>query len=113
MACFLTVKVGQSLEARRIESKLAAAKLRALLGAGKVQIKLSPTGAVAFTGWKDDDREGLSDVCAFRALKAEGSWEFRQALMRAETMAGRKVDAAQVAAGVHSHDGGKTWGGGH
>jgi hypothetical protein len=33
--------------------------------------------------------------------------------MKAEAMAGRKVDAMQVAAGVHTHDDGNTWNKGH
>jgi hypothetical protein len=55
----------------------------------------------------------VTDVCAYRTLTASNSWALRQAVAKAEQLAGRKVSAAQVAAGTHSHDGGKTFGPGH
>lgn len=100
-------------EALREAQARALEKLRAELLAKRVAVVISAQGAVAFKGWKDGERGGLSDVCAYRKLLAANSPELRAAVMRAEALAGRKVDARQVAAGTHSHDGGTTWHGGH
>ena len=101
------------MASRNEEIKRALAKLEAELNLGRVGVKIAPNGAVAFTGWKPDDRGDVSDVCAVRTLTAEGSWAFRQALAKAEMQQGRKMNPHVVASGVHSHDGGKTWGPGH
>ena len=79
----------------------------------KLKVRISAMGAVAFEGRTDEDRKGLSDACGYRTLASQGSWALRQALARAEALAGRKVDERVVAAGTHSHDGGQTWQGGH
>ena len=89
----------------------AIARLAQGLGDGTVQAVVSPTGAVAFRGWSD--REDVSDLCAYRALSVANSPELRRALIRAEAMSGRKVDARAIAAGTHSHDGGHHWHPGH
>lgn len=86
-------------------------RLQAALAAGSVSVVVGANGAVAFKGWQD--RAGLSDLCAYRKLAARQSPELRKAIARAEAIAGRKVDARQVAAGTHSHDGGKSWHAGH
>lgn len=91
----------------------AARRLEKMIEAGTVTAVLGATGAVAFKGWAEQDRGGLSDVCAYRALTAANSPALRRAIARAEALAGRKVNAQAVAAGVHSHDGGRTWGPGH
>jgi hypothetical protein len=44
---------------------------------------------------------------------ATGSALAKQAIARAEQLAGRTVDRAALTAGHHSHDGGKTWHHGH
>lgn len=75
---------------------------------GRVKVTVGPQGAVAFLGWVEGKREAVTDACAFRKL--EGSWIFKQALAKAEVLAGRKVNVKEILAGVHSHDGGKTWG---
>jgi hypothetical protein len=89
----------------------AVDRLNKALAIGEVKVKVGPTGAIAFTGWAE--RSGVSDICAYRKLLATGSPALRAALARAEAMAGRKVDARQVAAGTHSHDGGSSWHKGH
>lgn len=113
MACYLTVKVGQSIEARKLESTRAVERLGKLLAAGKVRVKVGATGAVAFVGWTETDRDGLSDVCAYRVLSQKGSMALREAVSKAEILAGRKVDQKAINAGTHSHDGGETWNPGH
>jgi len=89
----------------------AIARLERALAGGTVRVAISATGAVAFKGfWRND---GVADVCAYRALQASNSATLRRAVARAEITAGRQVNQAQVAAGVHSHNGGETWHNGH
>lgn len=83
------------------------ARLEGALAAGTVSAVIGPQGGIAFRGWKDNG--GISDLCAYRKLSAANSPALRKAMARAEVMAGRQVDRAQIAAGTHSHDGGATW----
>lgn len=111
MPCDTRLREGQTLTQRAAQVESALTRLKRYLTTGSVRIQIGPTGAVSFTNW--NDRDDLSDVCAFRSLQAAGSWELRQAVARAEVAQGRKVNPRAVAAGEHSHDGGKTWHGGH
>lgn len=114
MPCDTNTPPGKTQAQRDAEIKEVLAKLEAELNLGRVGIRINPaTGAIAFTGWQDKDRGGVSDVCAYRTLTAQNSFALRQAVQRAEAMAGRKVNPQQVAAGTHSHDGGNTWHKGH
>jgi len=106
MACW-TIKETQSVKARR-ETTLD--RIRKELTAGTLTLKVSPTGAVAFSKPMNLLDDGYSDVCVVRVLMAKNDPALRKAMMRAEAMAGRKVDMRVVNSGVHSHDGGKTWG---
>jgi hypothetical protein len=65
---------------------------------------------VTFEGWQEADRGRVSDACAYRLLMSGGGSLAKAALVRAEQMAGRSVSKEAVAIGLHSHDGGKTWG---
>jgi len=76
--------------------------------ARSVNVAIGRTGGIAFAGWTD--KGGVSDLCAYRALTVANSAILRRAIARAEAMQGRKLDARAIAAGVHSHDGGATWG---
>lgn len=111
MPCDTQLRSGQTLEGRNNQIKAALERLKRALQSGAVKVNIGPNGAVAFQGWKD--RDDVSDVCAFRTLTAEGSWELRQAVVKAEAMTGRKVNPNAVGSGTHSHDGGKTWHKGH
>lgn len=97
----------QTIQERMREVDRVMKQLEARLTSGQVRVTIGPTGAVAFQGWSD--RDGISDVCAYRSLSASGSSALRMAVARAEAMGGRKVDPRAVAAGVHSHDGGSSW----
>lgn len=101
----------QTIQERIREAERALKRLEAKLASNLVKVTIGPTGAVAFSGWTD--RDGISDVCAYRSLTATGSSALRMAVARAEAMQGRKVDPRAVAAGVHSHDFGQTWNKGH
>lgn len=93
--------------AQKADQQSALARLGAGLAAGTVQVVIGQAGGIAFKGWADN--RGVSDLCAYRALTAANSAPLRKALARAEAMSGRKVDARALAAGLHSHDFGKTW----
>lgn len=107
MPCDTRLRVNQSLKERMAEVKAALQRLEASLRMGTVKVAISQNGAVAFVGW--NDRNDVTDVCAYRTLAAENSWALKQAVMRAEQMSGRKVNQSAVSAGFHSHDGGQTW----
>ena len=91
-----------------VAQESAIERLNRALGENSAQLVIGAGGSIAFKGWRDN--AGVSDLCAYRALAARHSPTLRRAVMRAEAMSGRKLDARAVAAGVHSHDGGTTWG---
>ena len=113
MACDTVLKPRQTAQDRAREVKAALDKIQAGLQANSIQVVIGANGAVTFKNWGTVDRDGLSDVCAFRKLSAQGSWALKQAVARAETLQGRKVNHSMIVAGVHSHDGGSTWNKGH
>ena len=108
MPCTARLRNEEQTFAERVaEVESALKRLERYLQTGAVKLKIGPSGAVTFVGWQD--RDDISDTCAVRSLMAQGSAAFRQALVRAEAVQGRKMNPQAVAAGVHSHDGGKTW----
>ena len=111
MPCDFTVPQGMTPAQRKTQIEQAIDRLNKALAIGEIKVKVGPTGSIAFVGaW---ERNGVSDVCAYRKLVVMGSPALRQAVTRAETLAGRKVDPRAVAAGTHSHDGGSSWHKGH
>jgi len=112
MPCDTIVGRNQTLEQRAREIDRALSRLEEQIKAGSVKIILDKkTGALTFAGWKRDaDRGDVTDACAYRVLSNRNSPILRMAVARAETQQGVKVNAKAVAMGVHSHDGGKTWG---
>jgi len=114
MPCDTRLKAKQTLQQRAAEVKGVVAKLDALLRAGKAKVVVDKkTGAVALDGVSNEDRDGVTDACIYRRIMATGSALAKQAIARAELVAGRSVNAQAVAHGHHSHDGGKTWHAGH
>lgn len=113
MPCDSNIKPGKTAAQREAEVKAALKKLEDELNLGRVGIKISATGAIAFTGWSTADRDDVTDVCAYRTLTSQNSFALRQAVARAEAQQGRKVNPLAVAAGTHSHDQGRTWHKGH
>lgn len=82
--------------------------LEAGLQSGTVKAVIGRQGAIAFAGnWA---RDGVQDVCAYRRLLLKGSSALKLAVSRAEQVAGRKLNPQAIGSGVHSHDGGATWG---
>lgn len=113
MPCDSNLTAGQTLPQRISEIDAALKRLETSLQSGAIRMTIGSNGAIAFVGWGEQDRSRVTDVCAFRTLTAGNSWALRQAVARAEAASGRKVNAFAVAGGTHSHDGGKTWHGGH
>lgn len=111
MPCDTRLKPRQTISQRATEVKSAVDRLSKGLAAGRIKAKVGPQGAIAFQGF--EDRDGVTDACAYRRLMVSGSALARAAVARAEQMAGRTVDRKVIAQGHHSHDGGETWHNGH
>jgi len=109
MPCDTQLKPKQTIQERITEVRRAVDKLDALLKSRRAQVTVSPQGAVAFAGWPEQERDGVTDACAYRRIMATGSALAKAEIARAEARAGRAVDRKVLAAGVHSHDGGATW----
>jgi len=108
MPCTSTLRPGQTTAQRQAQIAAALKRLETYLQSGKVRVGIAPNGAVVFQGWQD--RDDVTDVCAYRTLVAANSWALRQAVARAEAATGKRVNPQAVTAGWHSHDGGKSWG---
>lgn len=110
MACETRLKARQSIQERAKEVKGVVAFMDELITKGKVKVVVDKkTGAVAFTGMTDSEKDGVSDACAYRRIMATGSATAKMAIAKAEAVAGRSVSRQALAAGIHSHDGGSTW----
>lgn len=116
MPCDTVRKPKQTIQQRADEVRRAVASLDALLKKRRAQVRVGPQGAVAFVGWPEQERDGVTDACAYRRIMATGSSLAKAEIARAEAMAGRSVDRKVVAQGVHAHGDGKgglTWYDGH
>jgi hypothetical protein len=110
MACETRRRRGQSLSVRQKEVKDVISKIAGRILQEKTKIVIDKfTGAVAFTGI-DDIRDDVTDACVFRALMISGPMTVKLAIQKAEALAGRTVSKEALAQGVHSHDGGQSWG---
>lgn len=113
MPCDTRLKPRQTISQRKDEVRLATERFITGIRTGAVKIKVDAKGGVAFTGISDEDRDGVTDACAYRRIMVSGSALATAAIARAEQLAGRPVNKALVAQGYHSHDGGTTWHNGH
>lgn len=109
MACDTILRPKQTLSERKSEVKRAIDGLNSLIAVGRVKVKVGPQGAIAFDNWGGDERDGVSDACAYRLLMATASSLTKAKIVAAEQMAGRPVNRAVIGQGYHSHDGGATW----
>lgn len=109
MPCDRKLKPKQTIQQRAEEVRRAVAKIAEGLTTGRIKVKIGPQGAVAFAGIADEERDGVTDACAYRRLMATGSATAKAAIARAEQLAGRSIDRRSLAHGHHSHDGGATW----
>ena len=109
MPCDRALKPQQTIKQRADEIRTVVTKAVQALISGRVKAKIGPTGAVAFTGLTDDERDGVTDNCLFRRILATGGALANAQIAKAEALAGRPVNRQAVAHGHHSHDGGQTW----
>lgn len=109
MPCDTRLKSGQTIQQRAAEVRERVTRLEQLIRDQRVRVRVSRLGAVAFEGWTDEERDNVTDACAYRRIMATGSATAKAAIARAEQLAGRTVDRQVLAQGVHSHDGGHTW----
>lgn len=110
MACDTRLRPRQTIQERVTEVRKAIESLDRQLMRRQVRVVIGQQGAVTFSGWAEQDRNGVTDACAYRRLMATGSALAKAEIARAEQMAGRTVDRKVLAAGTHSHDGGQSWG---
>ncbi len=109
MPCDTKLKQGQTIQQRKEEVIRAVGRIQAGLINGRVKVKIGPQGAIAFDGVTNEDRDGVTDACAYRRIMVSGSALAKAAIAKAELLAGRSVNRAIVGQGVHSHDSGITW----
>jgi hypothetical protein len=102
MPCLTQPNQTAEVKARQ---RTALQRLAEALAAGRVTVTVGRAGGLAFVGWTD--REGVSDLCAYRALANHP--EMRRALLKAEAATGHRMDPRAVASGLHSHDNGAAW----
>lgn len=111
MPCNTRLKPKQTLAERAKETRKAGEAIDKLLATKRITLKVDRrTGAVVFIGIPENVRDGMTDACVLNHITERGSAESRRAIARAEQLAGRSIDKKVVAQGLHSHDGGRTWG---
>lgn len=110
MSCDTRPMKNQTLSERKTQVKEIIAFTDELIRKGKIKIVVDKkSGAIAFTGMTDSERANVSDACTYRIIMATGSVLAKQAIARAEQLAGRGVSRQALTQGHHSHDGGATW----
>lgn len=113
MPCDTRLKPRQTIQQRAAEVKKVVEYADVLLRENKLKVRVDrTTGAIAFD-LSDSERDGVTDACMYRRIMATGSSLAKAAIARAEQVAGRQVNRQALTAGVHSHDGGRTWHNGH
>lgn len=114
MPCDTRLKPRQTIQQRKAEVVTAVEKVAKGLVSGAIKAKVDPrTGAIAFSGLSETDRDGVTDACVYRRLLVGGNSLALMKIKQAEQIAGRAVDKQALAQGHHSHDGGETWHHGH
>lgn len=114
MPCDTRLKPRQTISQRAAEIRERVARLDVKLMKRTVKPVVNRvTGAIAFQGITDEERDGMTDACIYRRIMATGSALAKAEIQRAEQLAGRAVDRQALAQGIHSHDGGSTWHHGH
>lgn len=117
MPCDTRLKVGQTITERKVEVREAIDALSRSLVAGRARAIINKAnGAIAFEGWAEGRDARVTDACAFRLIMVTGSALAKQAIARAEALAGRTVSRQALAQGIHAHagpDGTLHWHHGH
>lgn len=110
MPCDTKLKPNQTITQRKLEISEVVEKIQRGLVNGSMKLKLSSTGAPAFDGISDGDKNNVTDACIYRRIMATGSALAKAKLQAAQALLGKQ---AVTTSGTHSHDGGKTWHGSH
>jgi hypothetical protein len=114
MPCDTRLKKNQTIQQRAAEVKAVASFADELIRKNKLKVLVDKkTGAIAFDGMTDSEKDGCTDACIYRRIMATGTALAKAAIARAELVAGRGVNKQALAHGVHSHDGGRTFHHGH
>jgi hypothetical protein len=103
MPCYTIRASNQTLTERKTQVRETVTKLAAALVAGTVKPKVGPQGAIAFQGWTEQDRNRVTDVCAYRQIMSSGSAMAKLKIAQAEQLAGRPVSKQVLAQGGHYH----------
>lgn len=119
MPCDTVFRRNQTLSQRKAEVKTVLGKISEDIKRNRIVPVVSKRGAITFVRKLPNgqtvpidnrERDDVTDACIYRAVMRTGSALERHAILKAEEQARVKVDPKLVAAGVHSHDGGQTWG---
>jgi len=111
MPCDTYTRPNQTITERKQEVLNAVKALEKALISNRVKPVIDrTTGAIAFQYFAESNRNGVRDSCLYRRIMATGSALAKAKIAQAEMLAGRTVNRAALAAGIHSHDGGNTWG---
>lgn len=113
MPCDTRLKRGQTISQRADEVRSVTNKIMSGILQNRIKIKVSPTGSVAFDGISEGEKDGVTDACVYRRIMVSGPATVKAEMERQAMLQGRTINKAVVNAGVHSHDGGKTWHDGH
>ena len=104
MPCDTQRRPQQTLDQRKAEVLSAIDALARSLASGKVKPVIGPQGAIAFQGWTEGREARVTDACAFRIVMSQGSALAKQAIARAEQLAGRTVSRQALTQGIHGHE---------
>lgn len=110
MPCDTKLKPNQTITQRKLEITEVVERIQKGLLNGSIKLRLSASGAPAFAGLSDAEKNNVTDACVYRRIMATGSALAKAKLAAAQALLGRPV---VTTGGTHSHDGGKTWHGSH
>jgi hypothetical protein len=111
MVCDTSLRENQTLSERKLEVLATVEAIAKLIISNRVKPVIDKrTGAITFANIPVSVRNGLTDACVYRRIMATGSALAKLQIAKAEQLAGRTVNRAALAAGIHSHDGGSSWG---
>jgi hypothetical protein len=109
LPCDTRLKPRQTITERKAEVLATVESVVKALVSGRVRAIVGPQGAIAFAGLSEAERNGVTDACMYRRIMSGGTQSAKLAVAKAEQLAGRSVNRASVAQGVHSHDHGQSW----
>ncbi len=110
MPCDTRLKPNQTITQRKLEISEVVDRIQKGLVNGSMRLQLSASGAPAFAGLSEADKNNVTDACIYRRIMATGSALAKAKLASAQALLGKPVVTTN---GSHSHDGGKTWHGSH